>query len=212
VNASPGRWRGKLRAAALLLLVPAVGLALHALHLPVKAAMAQWLLMRAWEQAQRSDVRPRPWPWADAWPVARLSLAGVHHVVLAGTEGSALPFAPGWMTASAAPGTAGTSVIAAHRDTHFRGLGTLAAGDRIGVTLADGRQRDYRVTGAQIHDARGPGLLLADDGVPRLALVTCYPLDGLDPGSPWRYVVWAEAPPAPAPVDRSATGRAADPL
>jgi sortase A len=179
------------RTAALLCLVSGAVVALHALQVPAKGILAQWLLTRAW-LASGGTQPVRPWPGADAWPVARLSVPGDEpQIVLAGTEGSALAFAPAWLMASAPPGAPGTTVVAAHRDTHFRGLGRVAVGDRITLELTGGTRIDYRVTRREVRDAAQGDLRLPVDGARRLALVTCYPLDAVVPGGPLRYVVWA---------------------
>jgi sortase A len=181
-----------LRRIGLVLVLAGATLSAHALHIPAKALVAQWLLQRAWVQARAEDARVRPWPWADTWPVARLEVAEARFIVLTGAEGGALPFAPAWLPGSAAPGEPGTAVIAGHRDTHFNALAHVAVGDALAVGLPDGRMLSFRVTRLEVRDAATDSLLLRDDGVPRLALVTCYPLDAIAPGGPLRYVVWAE--------------------
>jgi len=40
----------------------------------VKAEVAQHLLQRAWSRTRAGDRSSKPWPWADTWPVARLTL------------------------------------------------------------------------------------------------------------------------------------------
>ena len=99
-------------------------------YIPAKAWLAQELMQRAWNRAGTGDQQPVPWPWADTWPVARLSaLAGdVDLIVLAGGSDRTLAFGPGHLSASAFPGTQGNSVIAGHRDTHFNFLQHLDVG------------------------------------------------------------------------------------
>ena len=98
-------------------------------YIPAKAWLAQELMQHAWTRAGEGEARPVPWPWADTWPVARLSaMAGdVNLIVLAGGSGRTLAFGPGHLSASAMPGTAGNSVIAGHRDTHFNFLQHLTS-------------------------------------------------------------------------------------
>ncbi|MEM9384193.1 MAG: class GN sortase [Pseudomonadota bacterium] len=183
---------------ALLLLLGGATLGLKAAVIPAKAMLAQRLLSSAWRRAQAGELAPRPWSWADAWPVARLQLPDAAHVVLAGTEGSALAFAPAWVPASAAPGSVGTTVIAAHRDTHFRGLERLAVGDSVHVQTAEGTTVTYRVSATEVHNLRrAPLLTLREDGQQHLALITCYPFDTLRADPTQRYVVWARAQPDP---------------
>lgn len=163
----------------------------HAGWLHAKAQVAQILLERAWRRAQDEGGAPRPWPWADTAPVARLRVArlGVDRIVLDGDSGRTLAFGPGWTPGSARPGGHGVVLISAHRDTHFAFLRELVRGDRITLEAARGARR-YRVSDVRILDTRdGPAALPADgDG---LVLVTCYPFDALVPGGPLRYVVSA---------------------
>jgi sortase A len=164
------------------------------LWIPAKAALAQALIERAWRAARAGTLEPRPWPWADTWPVARLEAPAVGETVyvLADASGRSLAFGPGHLAGTAPPGTPGLSVIAAHRDTHFRFLRRLAAGDRLFVERVDGARLVYRVTDIHIVDAR-TARIFDEIERPALALVTCYPFDGLWPGTPLRYVVTAEA-------------------
>ncbi|MEO0422855.1 MAG: class GN sortase [Pseudomonadota bacterium] len=179
---------------ALCALLGGVVVGLQAAVIPAKAVLAQHLLSDAWRRAQAGEVAPTPWSWADAWPVARLQLPDAAHVVLAGNEGSALAFAPAWVPASAPPGAPGTTVIAAHRDTHFRGLERLEVGDAVTVQTAAGTTVTYEVSATEVHNLRrSPLLALREDGERHLALITCYPFDTLQADPTRRYVVWARA-------------------
>jgi sortase A len=157
-----------------------------------KAEIAQLLLARAWARAIDGESAPTPWPWADTWPVARLSVPelGRHAVVLADAGGEALAFGPSLLAVSAPPGEPGTSVIAAHRDTHFAFLRDVEPGQTVTLERPDGTILHYRVTGSEIVDAERSGIQPLG-GPDRLALVTCWPFDAMTPG-PLRYVVWAE--------------------
>jgi len=193
--------RGGIFACVALL---AVGAALLAagLWLPLKAALAEQLLNRAWTAARAGGAgggggggEVRPWPWADTWPIARLRLppsaSAEPLIVLAGASGRGLAFAPGLLDGSAMPGEPGVAVIAAHRDTHFHALARLALGDRFEIERADGETFAYLVTGIEVFDTRTASLRLdALDSV--VALVTCYPFDALAPGGTLRYVVTGE--------------------
>lgn len=187
------RARAARRAAALLLVAAGVALAARGLWIPAKAALAQVLLAGAWERAAAGEARPRPWPWADTWPVARLTVAGrAPLVVLAGAGGRTLAFAPGHVDGSAAPGEGGNVVVAGHRDTHFRALAGLVAGDDLVLEAPGGVPRRYRVVETAVVDHRDTRPLLPSD-TPRLTLVTCWPFDAVRPGGPLRWVVVAEA-------------------
>jgi len=156
-----------------------------------KAEAAQVLLHRAWEQARSGEDRPRPWPWADSWPVARIILPGGDHIVLAGASGRTLAFAPGHLDGSAAPGADGACVIAGHRDTHFAELEDLAVGDRVVLEDASGHRHVYRVTSTAVVDEHDISVL-EQGATPTLVLVTCWPFHAVSAGGPLRYVVRAE--------------------
>jgi sortase A len=162
------------------------------LYIHAKAVLAQVLLERAFAESLASHTPVKPWSWADTWPVARLAVPrlGASAIVLAGASGQALAFGPGQLVGTPKPGEPGTSVIAAHRDTHFDFLGDLAAGDEIVVQRADGETRRFRVTGSRVvrFDSFG---IDPSAKVHRLALVTCWPLAAVTSG-PLRLVVEAE--------------------
>jgi sortase A len=165
----------------------------HGAWIQAKALLAQQLIAIAWQQANRQTEPVRPWPWADTWPVARLQMTdrGVDLYILQGADGSSLAFGPGHLNGSAIPGTAGFSVVGGHRDTHFRFLESLKAGDTFEVTPAHAAAVTYRVQSIRIVDStRDP--LLAEPNDDRLMLVTCYPFDALTAGGPLRYLVTAE--------------------
>jgi sortase A len=162
-------------------------------YIKAKARLAQHLLDNAWVQTQVHNSPHKPWPWADTWPVARLVVPRLNKqiVVLKGASGQAMAFAPGHMAGTPEPGGNGTTIFAAHRDTHFRFLQYVKAGDRVNVSTADGKKYEYRVTGTEIVKANASGI---EPNLPgrKLALVTCYPFGERLPG-PLRYVVHAEA-------------------
>ena len=157
----------------------------------VKAFAAQVLINAAWERTQRGAAEARPWPWADTAPVARMTFKERDTlVVLEGSSGRNLAFAPSHDAASVLPGEPGNSVISAHRDTHFRQLEGARVGDHISVERADGQRFLFAVTDVRVADSRTMRIAL-DDDEPRLTLVTCYPFDAISPGGPLRFVVTA---------------------
>ncbi len=162
--------------------------------LHAKAALGQLLLARAWNESKATGTAAKPWPWADTHPVARLAVPAlqVERLVLAGASGRGLAWGPGHVTGSALPGQRGTTIVTAHRDTHFAFLRDLEAGHRIVVETAKGASRSYRVERSLIADHRALKLPV-DDHSSTLVLVTCYPFDAIDPGTPLRYAVIARA-------------------
>lgn len=158
-----------------------------------KARLAQYLLQRAWPRALAGDPSPKPWPWADTWPVARLRMErlSVDEIVLAGAYGRTLAFGPGHVSSSALPGGPGTVILVGHRDTHFHFLKQVRFDDRVDLTGRDGHRVHYRVTEQRVLDSRRDGIPMASDNQ-EVMFVTCFPFDAVTPGGPLRYVVRAE--------------------
>jgi sortase A len=161
--------------------------------IPVKAEVAQILLEHAWRQAQAGSPDPRPWPWADTSPVARLTIPSLDAswVVLSGASGRNLAFAPSHMDGSAEPGRDGVTVIAGHRDTHFSALEKIARGDEIVLEDRAGAIHRYRVSRIEIVDATKMRIRLDSDR-PMLVLTTCFPFDAVAAGGPLRFLVEAD--------------------
>ena len=161
-------------------------------YIPAKAWLAQELMQRAWMRTGAGEERATPWPWADTWPVARLTAKrrDIDLIVLAGGSGRTLAFGPGHLSASALPGEIGNSIIAGHRDTHFQFLRKVEIGELLGMETARGQRHLYEVVGVDIVDSRRGSLVLDTDAA-MLTLVTCYPFDALEAGGALRYVVTA---------------------
>jgi sortase A len=161
-------------------------------YIPAKAWLAQDLMQRAWVRTGMGQARATPWPWADTWPVARLTArsGAVDLIVLAGGSGRTLAFGPGHLSASAMPGEVGNTIIAGHRDTHFQFLKSVEPGERLNLELGNGRKHVYEVVAVDIVDSRKRALRLDTDGA-MLSLVTCFPFDAREAGGPLRYVVTA---------------------
>jgi sortase A len=186
------RRRLTLCAALVLALAGAVQFG-HGAYLYAKAQLAQVLIERAWQRALAGEAAPKPWPWADTWPVARLEAPaqGVILFVLAGSSGRTLAFGPGHEQGTPLPGARGNSVIGGHRDTHLGFLEKLSLGDSIRVQRADGNRVEYRVTQLDVLDKRDTWVTRNHGGT-RLTLITCWPFDALRAGGDQRYVVIAE--------------------
>jgi sortase A len=161
-------------------------------YIPAKAWLAQELMQRAWLRAGDGVDRATPWPWADTWPIARLTARSrdVDLIVLAGGSGRTLAFGPGHLSASALPGETGNMIIAGHRDTHFSFLRDVGRGERLSIETPGGERYVYEVQGVDVVDSRKGGLVLDTDAA-MLTLVTCYPFDAAAAGGPLRFVVTA---------------------
>ncbi|WP_417515563.1 class GN sortase [Marinobacter sp.] len=177
----------------LLLITSSATLLVFGLWIPLKAVVAQELLELAWAESQARQTESRPWPWADTWPVAKLSMPGLGDsmIVLAGVHGESLAFGPGQMMGM--EGQQGTVIIAGHRDTHFRPLQYLEPGNELQLQNVDGRWQGYRVQETRVVDSRSEFIDTHKLPEGTLLLVTCYPFDTMDAGGPLRFVVEARA-------------------
>ena len=186
--------RGKAVRAVLVALV-AVGVWQlgHGAWIHAKARLAQHLLQRAWARTLAGETDVKPWPWADTWPVARLRVPahGVDLILLDGVSGRTLAFAPGHAPGSAPPGAPGTAIVSGHRDTHFRFLERVRAGDEVLIDAPGRPAARFVVRETAVVDSRTAVIRRGGDTA-ALALVTCYPFDAIRPAGPLRYVVVAE--------------------
>jgi sortase A len=185
------------RAVACLSAIVGIVLLSQAGWIHAKAALAQLLITHAWQRTLAGAGDARPWPWADTRPVAQLTFPGKApkvFTVLGGASGRNLAFGPVHDSSTVLPGESGNAVIAGHRDTHFRVLRELVAGDLVLLGSADGRSRAFVIVDRRVVDARTTRIALQADQ-PRLTLVTCYPFDSIDPGGPLRFVITADLVP-----------------
>ncbi len=153
-----------------------------------KAWLGQILLERAWARSQDSDEPVVPWPGSVSHPIARLQVPElqIDHLVLEGADAPVLAWGPGMEV-----GPHGHRLIAAHRDTHFRFLEQLEAGESVRLELASGDVEHWRVADRKIVDARTTGLDLGAPG-DRMTWVTCWPFDTIETGGPLRLLVSLE--------------------
>jgi len=165
----------------------------YGLFIPAKAALAQVLLERAWVAAPMDGgAAPKPWPWADTKPVARIRIEdlNVSEIVLSGAHGRSLPFGPGHVDGTSELGRPGHSVVAAHRDTHFSFLKDMKIGMTIDIETPGQEFVRYIVVDMKVLDARTETIEI-DHTTNTLSLVTCYPFKDWNPGGPMRFVVTA---------------------
>lgn len=177
---------------AVLLLSGAVMTA-KALYIPIKAQVAQVLLVSAFNASVENGAPVKPWSWADTAPLARISVPrlGASDVVLSGGSGEAMAFGP---TALVDDRAGALTVLAAHRDTHFEFVQHLRAGDIVELERIDGSNAAYRIT--HFETVRWNEFVHPSDGRSYgagglLVLTTCFPFGTTSPG-PLRRIVWAE--------------------
>jgi sortase A len=159
----------------------------------LKAQLAQVLLQRAWAGTLASQQEVKPWPWADTWPIARLAVPslGIDQIVLEGAYGRTLAFGPGHVESTGPLEGSDSIILTGHRDTHFRFLEKLHAGETILLQTRTGRWHRFVVRDRQIVDSRTTTISTQEDKR-QLILVTCYPFTAIVPGGPLRYMVNAE--------------------
>jgi sortase A len=155
-----------------------------------QAWLAHGLLHTAWVRTQASGREVKPWPWANTWPLGRLSVPrlNVEQIILARASQGTSAFALGHLDSSILPGDVGNSILSVHRDTYFGFLKALKLGDILELeSLRNGRWR-YQVSAIYIVD-KSSIFLLEPTLTRRLTLISCYPCTMTDNR---RYVVVAD--------------------
>jgi sortase A len=124
-------------------------------------------------------------------PLGRIAIPriGVSSVILEGDDKDTLALSVGHVPGTALPGSDGNVALAAHRDTFFRGLEHIRAGDDIKLTSI-GSDRADRVESTRVV-APADVYVLKETGLPTLTLVTCYPFHYVGP-APKRFIVQAQ--------------------
>ena len=118
--------------------------------------------------------------------IARISLSVM---ILQGIEESTLTLGAGHVPGTPLPAVAGNVVIAAHRDTFFRKLKDIAAGDAIRVSI---RNRTYLYIAKSTEVVDPENTHVMESGTQReLTLITCFPFYYVG-AAPKRFVVHAE--------------------
>ncbi|HAT85205.1 MAG TPA: hypothetical protein DCS30_04130 [Rhizobiales bacterium] len=105
-------------------------------------------------------------------------------------SGDGLAFGPVLLNQSAQPGNNGSTIISAHRDTHFKVLKDIEIGEKLSLTLADGQKFDYEITQSRIARWDQSGLS-ADGYEPELVLTSCWPFDSITP-TDQRFILHAK--------------------
>lgn len=161
------------------LVIVAVGL--------VQAAQFQETATQAFERERSGPPPGRP---SHDDLVGRLEVPRLHLsvMVIEGDDDATLARAAGHLPDTALPWETGNAVIAGHRDTFFRPLKNVRAGDEIRVTTARGTF-DYHVTSTEIV-APSDVSVLAPSPTPSLTLVTCYPFVYVG-RAPRRFIIHA---------------------
>jgi len=158
------------------LLITGSLLCLHAGWLPAKGWLSQQLISYSWHQTVDLKQESKPWPWADTYPIAKLSFKRLNKniVVLNGSDPTTLAFSAGAIAPFNQVKSTQPFVVAGHQDSHFSFLEGVIMNDIISLADKDGQSQLYQVEAIDIVDASTGELpVLADDS--KLVLITCYP-------------------------------------
>ncbi len=159
----------------------------------VTALFAHNLLHMAWLRTKASGQPVKPWPWANTWPIARISAPDldIEEIILTQAGEGLSVFALGHSTNTVFPGEVGNSVLNIyHRDTFVGFLKKLRKGDELVLeSLGSGRWH-YHVSGIYIVDKRNTHWIAPNFKQRRLTLIGCYSCN-INKGL--RYVVTAVA-------------------
>jgi sortase A len=180
-----------LQYSCMALCVSGLAVAASGAAVPIRAKVSQALLTSAYDRTVATGEAQSPWGSADMKAIGKISVPrlGVSEIILNAGSKEAMRAGPTLMPGSAAIGAPGTSVVAAHRDTHFAFLKQIKKGDVIMVAGTDGMMLPYRVTATQIVEA-DKFAITKGQTQNTLALATCYPF-GSQRGGKMRYVVHA---------------------
>jgi sortase A len=162
------------------------------LMLQAHAWVARSLLHTAWVRTQASGRQVKPWPWADTWPLARLSIPRLETewIILANSGENTSRYALGHLESSVLPGEVGNSGVKVPKDIYFNSVISLRLGDILELESLQTGRWHYRVSAIYIVD-KGNTKVLEPCSMRRLTLVSCYPCN--KPGNNnLRYVVIAE--------------------
>jgi len=139
--------------------------------------------------AQRGDPANRIAPMGQE-VIGRIQIPrlGTSALIAEGVAPGTLRRAVGHVPSTALPGEPGNVVLAAHRDTYFKGIGKLRPGDTVRLQIHR-RTYLYRIESSQVVAADAIEVMRPTRQA-ALTLVTCYPFSMLGP-APRRYVVRA---------------------
>lgn len=142
----------------------------------------------AWSPARIRAYASSPTVDAAALAVLRIPRLKLTVPILEGIDPTVLDRGVGHIPETASPGEPGNIGIAGHRDSFFRGLKDVKAGDEIEVATRGARDR-YIVERTWIVDPEDLSVL-EPTAAPSMTLVTCYPFYFVG-SAPRRYIVRA---------------------
>jgi sortase A len=177
-----------------ILLIGGILLLGYAGYVVNEASAYQTIETRRFESS-KPPVAPRILAEGDVIGEIQVPRLGLKAIVVQGDSRKILRRAVGHLSQTALPGESGNIALAAHRDTFFRPLRLIRAGDIIMFEIP-GQQLRYEVESTQVVSPNESGVLQASTGQ-ELTLITCFPFGYLGP-APDRFIVHArEIAPSP---------------
>lgn len=142
--------------------------------------------------SQPQPAQPQRVSYAPGSAIGRLEIprVGLSAVVLEGSDSGTLRLSVDRLHNSSLPGEQGNVVLAAHRDTFFRPLRDIRAGDQISFRTTQGAF-PYTLDWTRVVDPTDTEIL-QPTAAPSLTLVTYYPFSYMGP-APQRFIVRAVA-------------------
>jgi sortase A len=160
----------------------------YAAFVIIDAKAYQAIEMRRFEET-REDVAPTR-ALADGGSIGEIHIPrlGLAALVVQGDSETILQHAVGHIADTALPGESGNIVLAGHRDTFFRPLKRVRAGDAITLRTRAG-DFEYLVESTAVVRP-GDVRVLEPTSRPTLTLITCFPFSYIGP-APDRFIVRA---------------------
>jgi sortase A len=175
------------RASSLLLAVGVLILA-YAAYVVVDEKLYQARALKRLERGKQ--LTEMAGPPADGTPIGQIQIhrLGVSVVVVQGESEAILRRAVGHLARTALPGQEGNVVLAGHRDTFFRPLKGIVAGDHITMSTPD-HDFEYVVESTSIVEPTDVRVIEPSGGH-TLTLISCFPFYFVGP-APNRFIVFA---------------------
>lgn len=160
----------------------------YTVYVAIDAKAYQVIEQKRFEQASQSTAAAPPLVEGGAIGEIHIRRLGLTAMVVQGDSPALLQRAVGHLADTALPGRAGNVVLAGHRDTFFRPLKGIRAGDAITLTTRDGAF-EYLVESTAVVPPTDIQVLWPTKRR-TLTLITCFPFSYLG-SAPDRFIVRA---------------------
>ncbi|WP_419882271.1 class D sortase [Peribacillus sp. B-H-3] len=162
-------------------------------HKEQKQSMAQAKSMIAQQHKQQTDIKPAAKPHAkngEVIGILKIPVLKKELPIVEGADEDDLEKGVGHVSSTSLPGEHRQIVLAGHRDTVFRRLGTLRKSDELTVLL-NNKRYTYIIYRTYIVDKDDTTVIRSTDPEEILTLSTCYPFSYVG-HAPKRYVIEAK--------------------